>query len=70
MPYVFSELERLDMRCQLDGLMCVLYGLERVEVELVLESFTVLHRQELKRYGGRETFDRVLLAFERFKPLL
>jgi hypothetical protein len=66
-PLRLTELERLKIRCELDGLVCVLFGLEREDVAYMLERFTVLHRQEVRRYQKRATFECVLANYDRFK---
>ena len=68
-PRMLDGVERLKVRCRLDGLICALFGLTRPDVEFILSSFQVLHRSELKAYGRRETYERVLAAYDEFKAI-
>ncbi|MDI9584170.1 MAG: N-6 DNA methylase, partial [Acidobacteriota bacterium] len=54
-PFPWDEEHRLHLRCQLDALYFHLYGLTREEAEYVLETFPIVKRHDLERFGKYRT---------------
>jgi hypothetical protein len=64
-PYVWSEDRRFDVRCELDAALFRLYGVERDDIEHIMDSFWVVKADDEKRYGEYRTKLRILADFER-----
>jgi hypothetical protein len=62
--YRLDEEERWRLRCEIDAACFRLYGLNRGEVEHVLESFPVLTRKETRQHGHFRSAARILELFE------
>ncbi|MCM8747077.1 SAM-dependent methyltransferase [Thermomicrobium sp. CFH 73360] len=63
-PFRWDPDRRAELRAELDAAYCLLYGLERSEVEHVLGSFPVLRKNEEQAYGEYRTARLVLAAFD------
>lgn len=69
-PFAWDELRRHRLRCELDGVYAHMYGLERAEVEWILDapspsaSFPTLKRNEISRFGEYRTQRYVLRAYD------
>ena len=59
-PFPWDEERRLHLRCQLDALFFHLYGLTRDETDYVLETFPIVKRHDLRRFGRYRTKELVL----------
>lgn len=59
-PYRWVPPRRQQIRAEMDAAMFHLYGLDRGEVEHVLDSFTVLNRYDLAQHGDLRTKIAVL----------
>jgi len=63
-PFRWIPERRAQLRAELDAAFCLLYGLERSDVEYVLQSFPVLRNNEERAYGEYRTARLVLTAFD------
>lgn len=59
-PFIWDEGRRFRIRCELDALYFKLYGLNREEVDYVLETFPIVKRRDEENYGEYRT-KRVIL---------
>ena len=59
-PFAWDEVRRLHLRCQLDALYFILYGLNRDEAAEVLDTFPIVKRQDEARWGTFRTRDLIL----------
>ena len=66
-PFAWDEEKRLHLKCQLDALYFLLYGLTREEAAEVLETFPIVKKHEEAKYNGRyrtrELIDSYLKAY-------
>jgi hypothetical protein len=60
-----SEVERFNVRCQLDAYFFLLYGISRADVEYVMESFPIVRRKDEEQYGEYLTKHRILEEYDR-----
>lgn len=79
-PFMWDEDRRLRLKAELDAYYALLFGLERKEVEYILdpkavmgadfpsESFRVLQEKEIRTYGEYRTQRLVLEAYDRLRP--
>jgi muconolactone delta-isomerase len=63
-PCPWDEERRFRIRTELDAIFFHLYGLERDDVEYVMESFPIVKRKDEARYGHYRTKDAILTAFD------
>lgn len=69
-PFVWDEERRHRLRCELDAIYAHLYGLERDELEYILDapepsqSFPGLKRNEIEQFGEYRTQRYVLAAYD------
>lgn len=69
-PFAWDDLRRHRLQCELDAVYAHMYGLERVEVEWILDapppsaSFPTLKRNEISRFGEYRTQRLVLTAYD------
>lgn len=59
-PFTWDEERRFHLRCQLDALYFILYGLDTGEAAEILETFPIVKRQDEKRYGRYRTRDLIV----------
>ncbi len=70
-PFRWDDDRRHHLKCELDAIFAHMYGLERSELEWILDapspsfSFPGLKRNELKQFGEYRTQRLVLYAFDR-----
>ena len=59
-PYKWDEERRFLLRCELDAAYFHLYGIERDDVAYILETFPIVKRKDVAKYGEYRT-QRVIL---------
>ena len=59
-PYIWNEEERRHLRARLDALYFHLYGLDREDAAYVLDTFPIVQRQDVGKFGSYRTRDLVL----------
>ncbi len=59
-PFRWNEERRFLLRCELDAAYFHLYGIERDDVDYIMETFPIVKRKDEKRYGEYRT-KRVIL---------
>lgn len=63
-PTRYNQHDRAIWRAELDALACHLYGLDRDEVDYILETFPIVRRQEEARHGEYRTKRLILAAYD------
>ena len=59
-PYIWNEEERRHLRARLDALYFHLYGLSREDADYVLDTFPIVRREDVARFGTYRTRDLIL----------
>ena len=59
-PFVWDEERRLHLRCQLDALYFHLYGIGREDAEYILDTFPIVRKHDVAKYGAYRTKDLVI----------
>jgi len=59
-PFVWNEERRFLLRCELDAAYFHLYGIERDDVDYIMETFPIVKRKDEKQYSEYRT-KRVIL---------
>lgn len=59
-PFRWDEERRLHLRCQLDALYFILYGLDTGEAREILDTFPIVKREDEKRHGRYRTCELII----------
>lgn len=63
-PIAWDEVERHRIQCEIDAAMFIMYGLNRDDIEYILNTFTIIKRRELANHGAFHTLDEILRSFD------
>jgi hypothetical protein len=63
-PFRWDEERRFSMRAELDAAFFHLYGIERDDVDYVMETFPIVKRKDVKRYGVFRTKELILHVYD------
>ncbi len=64
-PASWCEESRAQARAELDAAFFHLYGVSRGDVEYILETFPIVKRKDMKKYGAYRTKEQILEVFDR-----
>ncbi|TRV78836.1 N-6 DNA methylase [Streptomyces sp. 130] len=64
-PFHWDEDRRHHIRAELDAFFFRLYGIGRADSAYILDTFPIVRRRDVARYGGYRTKDLVLAAYDR-----
>jgi len=65
-PFIWNEKERFQLQCELDAIYAHLYGLEKDEMDYILETFPIVKRKDIDRYGSYHTKETILHLYDEF----
>jgi len=65
-PFIWNDKERFQLQCELDAIYAYLYGLEKVEMDYILETFPIVKRKDLEKYGTYRTKETILELYDEF----
>jgi hypothetical protein len=65
-PFVWDEERRFELRCELDAAFFHLYGIERDDVDYIMDSFWIVRADDEKRFGEYRTKRRILELFDEY----
>lgn len=63
---VWNEKERFQLQCELDAIYAHLYGLEKEEMDYILETFPIVKRKDIDKYGSYRTKETILQLYDEF----
>lgn len=63
-PFAWDEARRFALRCELDAAFFHLYGLSRDETATVLDTFPIVARKDLAKFGTYRTRDEILRLYD------
>jgi hypothetical protein len=63
-PFTWDEEERFHLKCELDAIYGHLYGLTREEFDYILETFPIVKRKDIAKYGTYRTKDTILQLYD------
>jgi len=63
-PFKWDEERRFLIRCELDAIYCHLYGIERNDVEYIMETFAIVKRKDEQKYGEYRTKSVILQCYD------
>jgi methylase of polypeptide subunit release factors len=64
-PFRWDEERRSAMRAELDALFFHLYGVNRDDADYILETFSIVRRKDIEKYGTYRTKERILEIYDR-----
>ncbi|MBB6119494.1 Eco57I restriction-modification methylase domain-containing protein [Nocardiopsis algeriensis] len=64
-PFRWNEERRTAMRAELDALFFHLYGISRDDVDYIIETFPIVKRKDVEKYGTYRTKERILEIYDR-----
>ncbi|MEI6137958.1 MAG: DNA methyltransferase [Mariniphaga sp.] len=65
-PFIWNEKERFQLQCELDAIYAHLYGLEKEEMDYILETFPIVKRKDIAKYGSYRTKETILQLYDEF----
>jgi len=63
-PFRWDERRRFTMQAELDAAFFHLYGLERHDVDYIMETFPVVKRRDIERHGSFRTKELILQVYD------
>jgi hypothetical protein len=63
-PFVWNDKERFQLQCELDAIYAHLYGLEKEEMDYILETFPIVKRKDIAKYGSYRTKETILQLYD------
>jgi hypothetical protein len=63
-PFRWDEDRRAAMRAELDAAFFHLYGIERNDVDCIMETFPIVKRRDVERYGSFSTKELILQVYD------
>jgi hypothetical protein len=65
-PFPYDPERRFTLRCELDAAYFHLYGIDRQEVEYILETFPIVKNHDLKNHGRYRTKETILEYYDQY----
>ncbi len=65
-PFIWNDKERFQLQCELDAIYAHLYGLEKEEMDYILETFPIVKRKDIAKYGSYHTKETILKLYDEF----
>ena len=64
-PFVWRSTRRVELRAELDAAFFHLYGIERDDVDYIMETFPIVKRQDIAEHGSYRTKELILHVYDR-----
>ncbi len=65
-PFIWNDRERFQLQCELDAIYAHLYGLEKEEMDYILETFPIVKRKDIDKFGSYRTKETILQLYDEF----
>jgi hypothetical protein len=65
-PFIWNDKERFQLQCELDAIFAHLYSLEMEEMDYILETFPIVKRKDIAKYGSYRTKETILQLYDEF----
>ncbi|MHB1042629.1 MAG: Eco57I restriction-modification methylase domain-containing protein [Eubacteriales bacterium] len=69
-PFRWDEERRFLIRCELDAAYFHLYGIERDDLDYIMETFPIVKRKDEAAYGSYRTKEKILEIYEQMKQAI
>jgi hypothetical protein len=68
-PFIWNDERRFWLRAELDALYFILYGIDRADVEYIMETFPIVKRKDVAAHGSYRTKEAILSVFDELTAL-
>lgn len=68
-PFTWDDERRFWLRAELDALYFLLYGIERPDVDYIMETFPVVKRKDVAAHGSYRTKEAILSVYDELTAL-
>lgn len=65
-PFVWDQLSRFRFQCELDAIYAHLYGIELEELDYIMDTFPIVKRKDIDKYGTYRTKETILRLYDEF----
>ena len=65
-PFIWNEKKRFQLQCELEAIYAHLYCLEKEDMDYILESFPIVKRKDIAKYGSYRTKETILQLYDEF----
>ena len=65
-PHQWNDKERFQLQSELDAIYAHLYSLEKEEMDYILETFPIVKRKDIAKYGSYRTKETILQLYDEF----
>ena len=65
-PFEWNEENRTKIRCQLDAIYFILYGISKEDVDYILETFPIVKKREVQQFGEYRSKKLILKYFDEY----
>lgn len=69
-PFRWDEQRRFFIRCELDAAYFHLYGIERNDVDYIMDTFPIVKRKDEAAFGSYRTKETILLIYDQMKAAM
>ena len=63
-PFRWNDERRFELRAELDAAFFHLYGIDRDDVDYIMETFSVVKKRDEQRYGAFRTKELILEIYD------
>ncbi len=68
-PFKWDEERRARLRAELDAIYAHLYGLTSEELDYILETFPIVKRKDIEKYGSYRTKEMILQYYDKYAEM-
>jgi hypothetical protein len=65
-PFIWDAKIRFELQCELDAIYAHLYQLERDDFDYILDTFPIVKRKDIDKYGSFRTKETILKMYDEF----
>ena len=68
-PFTWNDERRFWLRAELDALYFILYGIDRGDVDYIMDTFPIVKRKDIAAHGTYRTKDAILAIYDELQTL-
>ena len=68
-PFTWNDERRFWLRAELDALYFILYGIDRDDVDYIMDTFPIVKRKDIATHGTYRTKDAILAIYDELQTL-
>lgn len=68
-PFIWNDKRRFWLRAELDALYFILYGIDRDDVDYIMETFPIVRKKDVAAHGTYRTKDAILAIYDELHTL-